>query len=166
VAIFPKDVYTAIKSALDGATLLPYVDTVVIQKYRRDNIPDFTNYAIIISPIMAEAVIYEAAQRFIANRVELILLAKVRSRTEEDIIMADTPGGSPPNVGVLAMYEDVFRTLYKNNLSGAIELYPKINELDAPSQFDILVTDENREDFIIEARVIYNPRGQRFVDLA
>ena len=164
MSLFPKDVYTAIKTALSDSSLLSYVDKIEIRKYRRDNIPDFEYYSIVISPILAESVPYEAAQRWIANTVELILLGKILSG-QEDAIMADNPTGSPPNVGVLAMYEDVYRTLYKNNLGGVIELYPKLNELDVTTRFDVLAPDEDREAFIFEARVGYHPRGQRWVNL-
>ena len=166
MAIFPRDIYTAVKTALSESDELTYVDTFAIQKYLRDNIPDFTYYAIIVSPMAARSHIYEAAQRYIGTDIELVLLAKMLDRTEEDVVLADSPEASPPNVGILAMYEDVYRTLYKNTLGGTIELYPKINELDNVSQFDVFAGDEFREDFLIEARVRYSPRGQRFVDLA
>jgi len=164
MALFPKDVYSAIKTALEGSSFLPYVDVVAIRKYRRDTLPEFEYYSIVISPLSAESVPYEAAQRWIANTVELILLGKIRNGLE-DALMADSPTGSPPNVGVLAMYEDVYRTLYKNTLGGVIELYPKLNELDVTSRFDVLAPEEDREEFIFEARVGYRPRGQRWVNL-
>jgi hypothetical protein len=164
MALFPKDIYTAIKTALSGASLLTYVDVVEIRKYRRDTLPDFTNYCIVISPMSAESVPYEAAQRWIANVLELVLLGKIRNGLDA-AITADSPGDSPPNVGVLAMYEDVYRTLYANTLSGAIELYPKLNELDVSARFDVLAPEEDREEFIYEARMGYRPRGKRWVNL-
>lgn len=164
MALFPKDVYAAIKTELEGASLLSYVDVVAIRKYRRGSLPDFDYYCIVINPIVAQSVFYEAAQRYVANEVELILLGKVLNGYE-DAVMADVPGGSPPNVGILAMYEDVYRTLYENTLSGEIELYPSLEELDVPTRFDTF-TDEASEGFILEARMFYMPRGKRWVDLA
>jgi len=165
MALFPKDIYTAIKTELEGASLLSYVDVFAILKYRKETLPDFQYYCIVISPISAKSVPYEAAQRWIENAVELILLGKIKNG-QEDAVMADSPGDSPPNVGVLAMYEDVYRSLYDNNLGGVIELYPGLEELDILTRFDILAPDADREDFIFEARVGYRVRGQRWVDLA
>ncbi|MBA7633309.1 hypothetical protein ES703_40873 [subsurface metagenome] len=165
MSLFPKDVYLAIKSVLEASTDLAYVDVVEIQKYRRGNLPDFENYCIVINPILAESVPYKAAQRWIANNIELILLGKLRSG-HFDAVVADNPTGLPPNVGVLAMYEDVYRTLYKNTLGGVIELYPGLNELDVVTRFDMIAPDEDREDFIFEVRMGYRPRGQRWVNLS
>lgn len=165
MSIFPKDVYVALKTVLSSSSLLDYVDTFSIQKYSRDRIPDFSYYAIIISPATARSFIYPASQRYIGNELELVMLSKLLTRSDEDVIMADSPTDSPPNVGVLAMYEDIYRTLYKNNLGGTIELYPDIKELDNVSQFDV-IGDILRDEFLIEARVRYSPRGQRFVDLS
>ena len=164
MALFPKDVYTALKTELSGASLLPYVDTIEIRKYHRETLPDFNYYCIVISPVSAISVPYKAAQRWITNMVELVLLGKVLNG-QEDAIMADTPGGSPPNMGILAMYEDVYRSLYKNTLGGAIELYPGLEELDVITRFDIIASDEEREAFIFEVRVGYQVRGERWVDL-
>jgi len=164
MSLFPKDVYLAVKSALENSSDLNYVDVVAIRKYRRDTLPDFENYSIVISPVLAESVPYEAAQRWIANTIELILLGKLRAGLS-DAVVADNPTGTPPNVGVLAMYEDVYRTLYKNNLGGVIELYPKLNELDVVTRFDILAPEEDREEFIFEVRMGYRPRGLRWVNL-
>ena len=165
MSLFPKDIYLAVKSVLEASSDLDYVDVVEIRKYRRDTLPDFEDYCIVISPILAESVPYKAAQRWIANSMELVLLGKLRSG-HSDAVVADNPTGSPPNVGVLAMYEDVYRTLYDNNLGGVIELYPKLNELDVVTRFDILASDEDREAFIFEVRMGYHPRGQRWVDLS
>lgn len=165
MSLFPKDIYLAVKSILEASSDLDYVDVVEIQKYRRDTLPDFENYCIVISPILAESVPYPAAQRWIANSIELVLLGKLRSG-QSDAVVADNPTGTPPNVGVLAMYEDVYRTLYKNTLGGVIELYPELNELDVVTRFDLLAPDEDREDFIFEVRMGYRPRGQRWVNLA
>lgn len=165
MSLFPKDVYLAVKSALEASSDLDYVDVVEIQKYRRGNLPDFENYCIVINPILAESVPYKAAQRWIANNIELILLGKLRFG-HSDAVVADNPAGSPPNVGVLAMYEDVYRTLYDNNLGGVIELYPGLDELDVTTRFDVLAPDEDREDFIFEVRMGYRPRGRRWVDLS
>lgn len=164
MTVFPKDIYLAVKVALEASDDLVYVDKVEIRKYRRNTLPDFENYAIVISPVSAESIPYKAAQRWITNTIELILLGKLRSG-QSDAIVADSPTDSPPNVGVLAMYEDVYRTLYKNNLGGVIELYPELNELDVTTRFDIIAPDEDREAFIFEARVGYRPRGQRWINL-
>jgi len=163
MAIFPRDVYIALKSELESSSDLSYVDVVVIRKYNRENLPDFSHHCIIINPLSVKAVPYPASQRWIENEIELILLGK-KHYTSEDIIIADAPGESPPNVGVLAMYEDIFNTLYENNLGGEIELLPGLIELDNPTRFDILI-DEESEQFIFEARLKYMPRGKRFVDL-
>lgn len=165
MSLFPKDIYTALKTELSGATLLPYVDVVEILKYRRDLLPDFTNYAIVISPVSARSVPYKAAQRWIECMIELVLLGKIRTG-QENAIMVDDPGGSPPDVGLLAMYEDVYRSLYKNTLGGVIELYPGLEELDVLTRFDVLAPGEGADDFIYEARVGYQVRGERWVDLA
>jgi len=67
---------------------------------------------------------------------------------------------------LLAMYEDVYRSLYKNTLGGVIELYPGLEELDVLTRFDVLAPGEGAEDFIYEARVGYQVRGERWVDLS
>jgi len=164
MSIFPRGVYVALKAELEASSYLSYVDTFSIRKYRRDDLPDFENYCIVISPSTAEAVPYPASQRWVQNVIDIILLGKLHYG-KEDAIIADSPSSTPPNVGVLAMYEDVFYSLYENNLGGEIQLSPGMQELDTLSRFDILLEDE-REGFIFEARMGYQPRGVRFVDLS
>ena len=161
MAIFPKDVVAAVKTALSSSSFLTYVDTVVVQKYSPEAMPQFTTYCIVINPVLAQAVQYPASQRWIHVDLELILLAKKGDRSEEDALLADSP---PTNVGLLTMYEDIFQTLYDNDLSGAIEVYPEINELDNPANFNIL-TDEVGT-FILEGAISYRPRGVRWVNLS
>lgn len=161
MAIFPKDVVLAVKSELQGASVLSYVDLVVISKYNPRDIPDFSAYAILISPMTAKSDFYAANQRWIGNAVELVLLAKINDRSEEDAIVADLPGDAPPNVGILTMYENVYSTLYGNTLGGEIELLPHLDELDVQSTFNLLTDD--RDTFIMEGRMVYQPRGKRWV---
>lgn len=163
MSIFPRDIFTALKAALVAASDLSYVDTVAIRQYRPNQLPDFTNYCIIISPEAAVSETYAPNQKWIQYEITLVCLIRVQY-TLEDALMADTPGASPPNVGILAMYEDVFKTLFKNDLGGTIEHYPGLQELDNRCDFK-LVGDESREDFIVEGRLYYTPYGQRFIDM-
>ena len=128
MAIFPKDVVAAVKTALSSSSFLTYVDTVVVQKYSPEAMPQFTTYCIVINPVLAQAVQYPASQRWIHVDLELILLAKKGDRSE------------------------------------AIEVYPEINELDNPANFNIL-TDEVGT-FILEGAISYRPRGVRWVNLS
>jgi len=164
MALFPKDICVALKTTLENSSRLSYVDSVVIQKYRRESIPDFDNYCIIISPSSAQAVVYPASQRFIQLSIDLILLGVV-NYTLEDAIIGDSPNENPPRVGILTMYEDIFYTLYQNNLGGVIELAPGYTELDSLAAFDVIV-DSRLEPFVVEARVVYSPRGKRFISLS
>jgi len=161
MGIFPLATYSAIKTALDDSSYLPYVEVVSIRKYRHGNLPFFNHHAIIISPSFAQAVTYPANQKYVVNSMHLILLA-VQNYGEEDAITADSPALDPPNVGILPMYEDVFRTLFANKMGGVISLIPGMGELDEPSFFDV-VTDEEREGYIMEARIEYRPKGERFM---
>jgi len=161
MAIFPRSIFSALKTELEGATALPYVDVVAIRQYRPTQLPDFENYCIVISPEAAIAETYKVAQKWIQYEITLVCLIKV-NYTLEDAIMADSPGSSPPNLGILAMYEDIFQTLYQNNLGGTIEHYPGLQELDNRCDFK-LIGDEAREDFIVEGRLYYTPYGQRFI---
>jgi len=164
MAIFPETVYTALKYTLEGSAYLSYVDTVVIKKYKREALPDFDYYAIVISPAGAQPTLYPANQRYIINFIELYLLGKILNG-DVAAVMADSPDTTPPNVGILPMYEDVFRTLYGNNLGGEIELLPHQNELDTPADFN-LISGGDLDVFLMEGKVNYRPRGVRFVDLA
>jgi hypothetical protein len=163
MAIFPLTVYTGLKTVLEDSAYLSYVDTITIQKFRQDSMPNFDYYCIVISPQLASLVVYPAHQRYVENLIHLILLGKMLNG-EADAILADQPGITPPNVGILAMYEDVILTLYNNDLGGAIELQPGIRELDEASDFNVFVT-EDREGFIMETKIVYKPRGERFVSL-
>jgi hypothetical protein len=91
------------------------------------------------------------------------LLAKINDRSEQDAIVADLPLAEPPNIGILTMYEDVYKTLYRNDLGGEIELMPRINELDIQTTFNVLVDD--RDTFVMEGRMVYQPRGKRWAGL-
>lgn len=163
MAIFPKEVYVALKSELEEK-LGYYVDTVAIRKYRRTNLPNFENYCIIISPLSANAMPYHGlGQRWIYNEIDLILLGKMRNG-EEDAILADEAHADPPNVGILKFYEDVFSVLYENVLGGEIELIPGLSELDNRCEFSV-ISDELREEFVIEARLPYVPRCRKFISL-
>lgn len=161
MAVYPKDIISALKTVLKTSSFLTYVDTVEVIKYSPEALPNFTAYCIIINPILVQSLPYEAAQRWFHLQLELVLLAKIGARSDEDALLADTP---PLNVGVLTMYEDVFQTLYGNTLGGAIELYPGLEELDYPSPINVL--QDEKDTFIMEARVDYRPRGQRWVDLS
>jgi hypothetical protein len=161
MAIFPAAILTAIKSALKNSSFLTYVDTVEILKYYRDNLPDFDTYCLIVSLNKANSEYYQIAQRFFALEVEIVALAKIGDRSEEDAMLANTP---PTNVGIVQIYKDVYQTLYNNNLSGVLELYPGLIELDSAAQFNLL--EEEADTFVMEARIAYNPRGQRWVDLS
>jgi len=161
--IFPKDVYSALKTVLSNSSYLTYFDEIVIRKFRRGNLPDFEYYCIVISPQSALAVVYPAHQRYIENTIQLVMIGKMLG-TEEEAILADSPLATPPKVGILAMYEDIVRTLYENDLGGAIEFTPGLKELDYASDFDVVV-EEEREGFLMEMRMSYHPKGARFVDL-
>jgi hypothetical protein len=159
--IFPRGVFAALKTELEGAALLPYVDTVAIRQYRPNQLPDFTNYCIVISPEAATSETYGTNQKWIKFEITLVCLIKV-NYTLEDAVMGDSPGDSPPKVGILAMYEDIYQTLYQNDLSETIEHYPGLQELDNRCDFK-LIGDESREDFIVEGRLYYSPYGHRFI---
>ena len=161
MSIFPKDVVTAVKTVLKGAASLSYVDTVVVLKYAPEALPDFTAYCIIINPQTVQAEQYPASQRWFQIELQLVLLAKMEARSEEDALLANSP---PLNVGMLTMYEDVFKVLYGNNLGGVIELLPGLDELDNPTVFNVI--EGERDTFLIEAQMGYRPRGERWVDLA
>lgn len=161
MGIFPGAVVSAIKSTLNGASSLAYVDTVVVMKYYPGALPDFAAYCILINPLNVQSIPYPASQRYHQMEVQLVLLAKMGARSEEDALLANSP---PSNVGMLIMYEDVYKVLYGNSLGGAIELLPGLEELDNPTSFNIL--QEERDTFIIEAQMDYRPRGVRWVDLS
>ena len=161
MSIFPKEIFTALQSVF---SVITYVDTVTVRKYRRINPPDFNYYCIIINPISATAEKYDAGgQRRVRYEIELVLLGKMFNG-EEDAVMADSPTASPPNVGILAMYEDVFTLLYKNDLGGKIELYPGLIELDTRTAFNV-ITMEDREEFLVEMVIPYRPSGYRFLSV-
>lgn len=165
MAIMPRDIFTALKSELEGSALLTYVDTFAIQQYRPTMLPDFDHHCIIISPEAAISETYPANQKWIRLEITLVCLVRVLyadGYTLEDAIMADSSGDTPPNVGMLAMYQDIYEELFQNNLGGSIEHYPGLQELDNRCDFK-LVGDEAREDFIVEGRVYYTPYGKRFV---
>lgn len=161
MAIFPKDIVSSLKTGLVNSPHLTYVEVVAIQKYRYDNLPLFFHHCIIIQPSFVQAVTYGVSQKYLVNSIHLNLLA-VMNYTEEDAFIADVPAASPPNVGILAMYEDVFTTLYENDLGGEISLIPGQSEFDEPSFFEV-VTLEEREGFFMEARVEYRPKGGKFI---
>ena len=165
MALFPRGIFAALKSELQGASGLAYVDTVVIRQYRPTMLPNFDHHCIIISPEAATSETYPAKQKWIKLEITLVCLVRVlysNGYTLEDAIMGDTPGGTPPKVGILAMYEDIYQELFENSLGGVIEHYPGLQELDNRCDFR-LVGDESREDFIVEGRIYYTPYGQRFI---
>jgi hypothetical protein len=95
MAIFPRDIFTALKAALIAAPALSYVDTVAIRQYRPNQLPDFTNYCIVISPEAATPETYAVGQKWIRYEITLVCLLKV-NYTLEDAVMADSTGSSPP----------------------------------------------------------------------
>jgi len=161
MSLFPRAILAALKTELEGATALEYVDKVDIRQYRSNMLPNFDHHCIVISPQAAMPETYPASQKWIKYPITLVLLARIHTDLY-DAVMADTPGGSPPNVGILAMYEDVYIELFDNTLGGVVELYPGRVELDARTDFN-LIGDESREDFIVEARMTYQPYGKRFI---
>jgi len=161
MSLFPRAILAALKTELEGATTLSYVDKVDIRQYRPNMLPNFDHHCIVISPQAAMPETYPASQKWIKYPITLVLLARIHTDLY-DAVMADNPGGGTPNVGILAMYEDVYIELFDNTLGGVVELYPGRVELDARTDFN-LIGDESREDFIVEARMTYQPYGQRFV---
>jgi hypothetical protein len=161
MSIFPLSTYSVVKTALETSPYLPYVEGVSIRKFRHGNLPTFSHHYIVISPSFAQAVTYPANQKYIINSMHLMLLV-LMNYGEEAAIVADNPASVPPNVGILPMYEDVFMSLFANDLGGEISLIPGMGELDEPSFFDVVV-DEKQEGFIMEARIEYRPKGERFM---
>ena len=165
MALMPRPIISALKTELEGASGLAYVDTVSIRQYRPTMLPNFDHHCIIISPEAATSETYAPNQKWIKFEITLVCLVRVlysESYTLEDAIMADSPVADPPKVGILAMYQDLYEELFQNNLGDAIEHYPGLQELDNRCDFK-LVGDEAREDFIVEGRVYYTPYGKRFV---
>jgi len=162
MGIFPNSIYNAVKSALEGSSHLSYVDKIVIQKFRLGNLPTFDHHCIIISPSFIQAVTYGVAQKYFENSMHLHLLVVMTTYGEEDAIIADEPTATPPNVGILPMFEDVFTTLFENNLGGEVNLIPGMAEFDQPSFFEV-VTEEEQEGFLMTARLEYRPKGVRFL---
>lgn len=165
MALMPRDIFTALKSTISGASTLSYVDKIVIQQYRPTMLPDFDTHAIIISPEAAISEKYPAAQKWIKLEITLVCLVRVLYSDNlniQDAIMGNAPSATPPNVGILTMYQHLYELLFQNDLGGAIEHYPGLQELDNRCDFN-LVGDESREDFIVEARLYYTPYGKRFV---
>jgi len=160
MGIFPNSIYLAVKSALETSPYLTYVDKVSIQKYRPGNIPKFEHHCIIISPSFVQAVSYPVSQKYFVNSMHLNLLV-IMNYGEEDALTADSPASTPPNVGVIPMFEDVFTTLFDKDLGGEIELIPGLSEFDEPSFFEVVV-DEEQEGFIMVARIEYRPKGGKF----
>lgn len=152
MAIFLNEILTALKQELEDSAFLSDIDTVVIRKYRRTNLPDFDEWCIIVSPVAAHPQPYPAGgQRRIRYEIDLVVLGKItttESQATEDIV---------------EIYENVFLALYKNDLNGTIELYPGLTELDGKALFSV-IADEDRGDFIMEAVIPYSPSGERFIN--
>jgi hypothetical protein len=162
VSIFPVSIFTNLKAALEASSLLPYVDTVSIRKFRGRNFPSFDHHAIIISPVGATSEEYNAGgQRRIRFHIHLILVLKALYG-ENDAVMGITKTGAVPNVGILKMYEDVYCALYKNTLSSAVELYPGLSELDGTCEFNFY-EDETTKQFLVMTAMPYIPSGDRFI---
>lgn len=165
MALFPRDVFTALKAELEGAASLSYVDSFSIQQYRPNMLPDFDTHAIVISPEAATSETYRAGQKWIKFEITLVCLVRVLysdGLNIQDAIMGNSPSATPPNVGILTMYQHLYELLFQNNLGGAIEHYPGLQELDNRCDFR-MVGDEAREEFLVEAKIYYTPYGQRFV---
>lgn len=160
MSIFLSNICSALKEELENY-LSHYVDVVTIRKYRRTNLPDFENCCIIISPLSTSCESY-SSQKWLVHEIEIVMLIKMRNG-EYDAVMADLPHDDPPNMGILAMYEDVFSILFKNTLGDEIELYPGLTELDNKAEYNV-IGDDDREEFIIEARLLYTPHGHKFID--
>lgn len=161
MALFPRAILAALKTELEGASTLDYVDKVEIRQYRPSMLPNFDHHCIVISPQAAMPETYPAGQKWIKYLITLVLLARIHTDLY-DAVMADSPEDAIPNVGILAMYEDVYIELFDNTLGGVTELYPGRVELDARTDFNLL-GDESREDFIVEARMTYQAYGKRFI---
>jgi hypothetical protein len=168
--IFPVSIYSELKSVLEGATLLDYVDKVEITKYRYHGLPAFSHHAIIISPMAAEAMeTGNVGHRWVENEILLALLVKPLYGITDAIMGNDKKAGvpvpiyefDPPKIGILRMYEDVFKTLYRNTLNSAVLTVPGEGELDSRSDFNVLF-DDDREGFLMEAKLSYRPRGYPF----
>lgn len=162
MGIFPGSVYMAVKTALVNSSYLTYVDKVVVQKYRPGNLPKFDHHCIIISPSFVQSITYGVGQKYLENSMHLYLLVVMTNYGEEAAIIADEPMASPPNVGILPMYEDVFTTLFDNKLGGEVNTIPGMAEFDQPSFFEVVV-EEEQEGFMMLARIEYRPKGVRFL---
>lgn len=171
-AIFPLAIYNSLKTVLSDAAGLDYVDTIVIEKFRYAALPKFTHHAIVISPMSAlSQPSGQIGHRHIENEIQLALLVKPVYGNTDAIIGNDTKTGDPlaygfdpPKIGLLRFYEDVFKTLYGNTLSNEAEITPGMGELDNRSDFFVLM-DDDREEFLLEAKMMYRPRGHRFYGL-
>lgn len=166
-AIFPVTVYTELKTVLENSTNLDYVDKVEITKYRYHGLPAFSHHAIVISPMAAESGdTGNVGHKWVENEILLALLVKPLYGITDAIMgnEAKVDGEfllDPPKIGILRFYEDVFKTLYGNTLNGTILPVPGLGELDSRSDFNVLF-DDDREGFLMEAKLSYRPRGYPF----
>jgi len=166
-SMFPLAIYSELKTVLEAAVGLDYVDSVVITKYRYHGLPSFSHHSIIISPMAAEAMeTGNIGTRWIDNEILLALLVKpaygiIDAIMGNELKVEGEYLNDPPKIGILRMYEDVFKALYRNTLNGVIQTVPGEGELDSRSDFNVLFEDD-REGFLMEAKLIYRPRGHPF----
>lgn len=169
---FPLGIYSELQTYLKSSLLLPYVEEVFIRKYRYNDLPSFSHHAIVLSPMSAEAMQTGVVNtRWIENEIMIVMLVKPVYGGEQAIIGNDTKTGdppaygfNPPKIGILRMYEDVFKSLYGSTLNGAIQIVPGMGELDSRGDFNVLM-DDDREGFLMEAKLLYRPRGYPFYGL-
>jgi hypothetical protein len=149
---------TKIKDELEAdSELSQYVEIVDIRKYRPDELPEFENYGIIVSPGSQECDNIAVAEKQWECEVKIVALVFNYDETKS-LTGVDVAGDE---VGILKMVDHIFDCLRNNELDGHVEVTGK----ELSNRIDLnAVPSSNREGFYHEVEIESTWLLQSFID--
>jgi hypothetical protein len=146
-----KELITGFKTHFEADVNLSYLEKIPIRKYTRGSLPEFEDYALIISPKSRK-------KQLIANRLQQITVSLefvIVVRNFDDLL--SIIGENPGEIGYLKAIEDIedsISAFQENNTDSLTVLY---DEMDEPVDFSYHRFGE-REDFFHEIILPYTVR--------
>ena len=139
-----------IKNYIASDQTVSYIETVAVRKYEKRKLPDFENYAVIISPD-------KESERLIANRTRMKTLSVdivviVRNFDDDNALM-----GTGNERGILQMVRDVKEVMRNFGESNKDELIILYDEMDNDIDYSFHKFPE-REEFFYEVILTYKVR--------
>ena len=142
---------TEMGNYINSDSSVSYIETVSIRKYEKEDLPEFENYALIISPS-------KDSEELIANRTkmdafELEIVCIVRNFHSSKSLIGTTSG----EIGIIKMVKDIKASLFNFGEANSDDLNILYDEIEADIDFKFHKFPDRKE-FFHEQVIPYSVR--------